>query len=201
MIKKLASGINWIFSPLLIPTYITFLLLYSGFHFSMFSWPAKRFLLIVIFISTAVMPSITILISKFGKRIVLSDRKPSDSRIAFLFVALYYYLGFYLLNKIPLYAIFKILLLAGAILIVALMLVSLLIEISHHTTALGAAFGMMLALSLRIGLNPIQMLSGIVLVSGITGTAVMIRNDNNLWGTLAGFPLGFCVFFLIFYIL
>lgn len=201
MMRKLANCINWIFSPLLIPTYITFLLLYSGFHFSMFSWPAKRFLLIVIFISTAVMPSITILISEFGKRIGLSDRKPSDSRIALMFVALYYYLGFYLLNKIPLYGIFKILLLAGAILIVALMLVSLWMEISWHTAAMGAAFGMMLALALRIGLNPLQMLSVIVLVSGITGTAVMIRNDNNLWGTLAGFPLGFTVFFLIFYIL
>lgn len=201
MIRKLANGINWIFSPLLIPTYITFLLLYSGFHFTMFSWPAKRFLLIVIFISTAVMPSITILISEFGKRIGLSDRKPSDSRIALMFVALYYYLGFYLLNKIPLYAVFKILLLAGAILIIALMLVSLWMEISRHTAAIGAAFGLMLALALRIGLNPVQMLSGIVLISGIIGTAVMIRNDNNLWGTLAGFPLGFTVFFLIFYIL
>jgi hypothetical protein len=201
MKRKIATGINWIFSPLLIPTYITLLLLYSGFHFSMFSWPAKRFLLIVIFISTAVMPSITLLISEFGKRIGLSDRKPLDSRIALLFIALYYYLGFYLLNKIPLYAIFKILLLAGAILIVVLMMVSLWIEISRHTAAMGAAFGMMLALSLRIGLNPVQMLSAIVFVSGITGMAAMIRNDNNLWGTLAGFPLGFTVFFLIFYIL
>ena len=118
-----------------------------------------------------------------------------------MFVALYYYLGFYLLNKIPLYAVFKILLLAGAILIIALMLVSLWMEISRHTAAIGAAFGLMLALALRIGLNPVQMLSGIVLISGIIGTAVMIRNDNNLWGTLAGFPLGFTVFFLIFYIL
>jgi hypothetical protein len=201
MMKRLANGINWVFSPLLVPTYITFLLLYSGFHFSMFSWPAKRFLLIVIFISTALMPAITILISEFGKRIGLSDRKPSDSRIALLFVALYYYLGFYLLSKIPLYAIFKILLLAGAILIVALMLVSLWMEISRHTAALGAAFGIILALSLRIGLNPVQMLSAIIFVSGITGMAVMIRNDNTLWGTLAGFPIGFTVFFLIFYIL
>ena len=167
----------------------------------MFSWPAKRFLLIVIFISTAVMPSITLLISEFGKRVGLSERKPLDSRIALLFVALYYYLGFYLLNKMPLYALFKIILLAGAILIVALVLVSLWLEISRHTAAMGAAFGMMLALSLRIGLNPVQMLSAIVFVSGITGTATMIRYGNNLWETLTGFTLGFTVFFLIFYIL
>lgn len=199
MIRKLASGINWIFSPLLVPTYVTLFLLYSGFHFSMFSWPAKRFLLIAIFISTAVMPSITILISEFGKRIGLSDQKPSDGRVALLFVALYYYLGFYLLNKIPLYAIFKILLLSGAILIVVLMILSIRLAISRHTTALGAAFGMILALALRIGLSPVQMLSVIVLAAGISGTAEMIRNKYNLWGTLAGFPLGFSVFFLMFY--
>ncbi len=201
MIRKLAAVITWVFSPLLIPTYAAILLLYTNFQFSMFSWPAKRFLLLVIFVSTAVMPSMTLLISYLGKNLRISEHKVSDSRVPMIFVALYYYIGFYLLNKMPLYAIFKIFLLAGAILVIVLIMVSLYVKIDERMAALGGVFGMMAALALRIGYNPLILLSAIVLISGVAGTAIMIRHEQSLGSTLAGFPTGFAVFFLILYLL
>jgi len=201
MIRKLAVVITWVFSPLLIPTYAALLLLYTGFQFSMFSWPAKRFLILVIFVSTAVMPSLTLLISRAGKNLRISEKKFSDSRVPMIFVALYYYMGFYLLNKMPLYAIFKIFLLAGAILVIVLIMVSMFVKISEHMAALGGVFGMIVALALRIGYNPLLLLSVIILISGVTGTAIMIRHELNARPTLAGFPTGFIVFFLMFYLL
>ncbi len=201
MIRKLAAVITWVFSPLLIPTYGAILLLYTGFQFSMFSWPAKRFLLLVIFVSTAVMPSLTLLISQAGKNLRNSEQNISDSRVPMIFVALYYYIGFYLLNKMPLYAIFKIFLLAGAILVIVLIMTSLFVKISEHLAALGGLFGMMVALALRIGYNPLLLLSLIVLISGMAGTAIMVRNEQTPGPVLAGFPTGFAVFFLIFYLL
>jgi len=201
MNRKLANLITWIFSPFLIPTYATLILLYAGFHFSLYSWPAKRFLLIVVFASTALMPALTFVISEFGKKFGLSDRKPYDYKVSLLFSALYYYLGFYLLNKMPLYAIFKILLLAGSILIVVLISISLWTKISVETSAFGGLFGMLVALSLRIGMNPLLLLSVVMIVAGMVGTSVMVKRGYGLWPTLAGFPLGFTIFFLIFYLL
>lgn len=201
MIKKLAAIITWIFSPLLIPTYAAILLLYTNFQFYMFSWPAKRFLLLVIFVSTAVMPSLTLLISQAGKKMHISEQKITESRVPMIFVALYYYIGFYLLNKMPLYAIFKIFLLAGAILVIVLIMASMCVEIDERMAALGGVFGMMAALALRIGYNPLILLSAIVLISGVAGTAIMIRHERTLVSTLSGFPTGFSVFFLIFYLL
>jgi hypothetical protein len=201
MIRKLAAVITWVLSPLLIPTYAAILLLYTGFQFSMFSWPAKRFLLLVIFVSTAVMPSLTLLISYLGKNLQISEQKVSDSRVPLIFVALYYYIGFYLLNKMPLYAIFKIFLLAGAILVIVLIMVSLFVKIDERMAALGGVFGMMVALALRIGYNPLLLMSAIVLISGVVGTATMIRHEQTTGSVLAGFPTGFAVFFLIFYLL
>ncbi len=201
MIRKLATLVTWIFSPLLIPSYAALILLYTSFHYTLFSWPAKRFLLIVVFASTALMPALTVIISEFGKKFGLSDRKTYDNRVSMLFVALYYYLGFYLLNKMPMYAIFKILLLAGSILVVLLMIISLWKEISNETAALGAVFGMLVALSLRIGINPVLLLSGVALSAGISGTAVMLRRDMGIWAILSGFAFGVTVFFLIFYLL
>lgn len=201
MIRKIAAGLSWIFSPILVPTYITLVLLYSGVHFSMFSWPAKRFLILVIFVSTAVMPSLTLLISELGKNFGKSGRKASENRISMLFVALYYYLGYFLLNRLPLYAIFKILLLAGAILVVMITVISMWKNISQHLVAAGGAFGMMLALSLRIGTNPAIMLSCLLLAAGLTGTSLMITKRHTLSDILWGYLTGFSVLFLIFYFL
>lgn len=201
MLRKIAAFVTWVFSPLLIPTYGTILLLYSQFHFSMFSWPAKRFLIIVMFVSTALMPALTLLISKYRISQGTYPFYRKERWIPMIFIALYYYLGFYLLNKMPIYNIFKVILLAGAILIVILMMINLRWKLSHHTAAAGGLFGLMVALSLRLGANPIQLLVGIILLTGITGTALMIRRKNNLEETISGFPVGFLVFFLIFYLL
>lgn len=201
MLRKIAAYIIWVFSPLLMPTYGTILLLYSRFHFSMFSWPAKRFLLIVMFVSTALMPALTLLISKYRISQGTYPFYRQERWIPMIFIALYYYLGFYLLNKMPIYTIFKVILLAGAILIVLLMMINLRWKLSHHMAAAGGLFGLMTALSLRLGANPIQLLTGILFISGITGTSLMIRRKHNLEETISGFPLGFLVFFLIFYLL
>jgi hypothetical protein len=201
MVRKIALAITSVFSPILIPAYLTLVLLYSEFHFSMFSWNYKRFLLLVMVISTLVMPALTLLVSSFGKNFRTAAQVPADNRIAMLFVALYYYLGYFLLNKMPQYAIFKILLLAGAILIVIITLFSIWQDISRHGAAAGAAFGMMLALALRIGINPLGILTAMVLLAGLTGTALMILNKHSLSALIGGYLIGFLVFFLIFFLL
>ena len=201
MLKAISKGISILFSPLLIPTYAALILLYSGFHFSMFSWEAKRFLLIVVIISTAIMPAITLTVASLGKKLQITAGNSGDLWIPMIFSALYYYLGFYLLNKMPFYAIFKVLLLSGAILIVVLMMISLRWKISYHTAAAGSLFGMVTALSLRLGANPLMLLSIIAMISGLIATARVILQKNGLVETLAGFPIGFLVFFLIFFLL
>ena len=201
MLKAISKGISILFSPLLIPTYAALILLYSGFHFSMFSWEAKRFLLIVVIISTAIMPAITLTVASLGKKLQITAGNSGDLWIPMIFSALYYYLGFYLLNKMPFYAIFKVLLLSGAILIVLLMMISLRWKISYHTAAAGSLFGMVTALSLRLGANPLMLLSIIAMISGLIATARVILQKNGLVETLAGFPIGFLVFFLIFFLL
>jgi hypothetical protein len=201
MLKAISKGISILFSPLLVPTYAALILLYSGFHFSMFSWEAKRFLLIVVIISTAIMPAITLTVASLGKKLQITAGNSGDLWIPMIFSALYYYLGFYLLNKMPFYAIFKVLLLSGAILIVLLMMISLRWKISYHTAAAGSLFGMVTALSLRLGANPLMLLSIIAMISGLIATARVILQKNGLVETLAGFPIGFLVFFLIFFLL
>lgn len=199
MIKKVATGITWILSPLLIPTYTTLLILYTQFHFAMLSWPARRFLLIVIILSTAIMPALTLLISRAG--LGRHTGKQHPMWVSLMFIALYYNLGVYVLNKLPLYSIFKVMLLTGSFVIVAIILLSAWKKLNILMTALGAVFGMVTALSLRIGANPIQLLTLIALLAGVAGMAVLIKKDNTLDETVTGFPVGALVSFTALFFL
>ncbi|MCL1821808.1 MAG: hypothetical protein FWG22_03185 [Prolixibacteraceae bacterium] len=198
MQKKIATCITWIFSPLLIPTYVTFLLFYSGFYFSMLSWPMKRILIISMIIITFVMPVITLAIARLGKR-KKTGTSSFDQKIAMVFIAVYFLMGAGLLGRIPIYSIFRIILLVGAILIILYLLISFRWKISIHLVALGGALGLIIALSLRIGVNSLALLSTMILVSGITGSALLVNEKQSLMGTVAGFTLGYLIFFSTFY--
>ncbi len=201
VVKFFARMVSWVVSPLLIPTYTTLILLYSGFHFAMYSWPAKRMLLLVVFVATGVLPALTLLISEFGKKWIPSAPGMMDNRIAMIFISLYYYLGFYLLSKMPQYNLFKILLLAGTLLVALMVVLSLYRRISLHMAALGSTLGAVMAIAVRLNANPLPLLVTIVLISGVVGSALLLLRKHTLAETLAGFPLGFVHFFLLLYIL
>lgn len=201
MQKKIATAVAWVFSPLLIPTYVTFVLFYGGFYFSMLSWPMKRMLIISMVIITFVMPAITLAIAQLGKNRKNSGMVSIDNRIALIFIAIYFLMGTYLLGRFPIYSVFRIILFSGAVLIIFYMLISLKWKISIHLAALGGALGVIIALSFRMGINSLQLLSAIILISGITGTALMINEKQTLTGTVTGFALGYLIFFSAFYFL
>jgi len=200
-VRIFARMVSWVLSPLLIPTYTTLILLYSGFHFSMYTWPAKRMLLVVVFVATGILPALTLLISEFGKKWIPSAPGMTDNRVAMVFIGLYYYLGFYLLSKMPLFNLFKIILLAGTLLVIIFIVLSLYRRISLHMAALGSALGAVTAIAVRLNANPVALMLAIVLVSGLVGSSLLLLRKHTLTETLVGFPLGFVHFFLLLYIL
>lgn len=151
--------------------------------------------------ATGILPALTLLISEFGKRWLPSAPGMTDNRVAMIFTCLYYYLGFYLLSKLPLYNLFKILLLAGTLLLALLIVVTLYRRISFHMAALGSSLGAIMAIAVRLNANPLYLIVAIVLLSGVTGTALLLLRRHTLSETLAGFPLGFVHFFLLLYFL
>jgi hypothetical protein len=199
MATKLAKIISVIFHPVLIPTLGLFLLLNSGFYFSILNWEAKRFVLLVVFFSTAILPMISVAILALNPKFDLSMEKSRDRIIPLISASIFYYMGFVLLGKMQAFPIFKLFLVASVLVIIALLLISFKWKISNHMAAIGGITGTIFALSFRSGINPIWPILVVVLISGVVGTARLILNKHNLNQIIAGYGLGFSILYLVIY--
>ena len=199
MSEKIAKIISIVFHPVLVPTLGLFLMLNSGFYFSMLSWDAKRFILLVVLFSTGILPMLTVAVLALNPRFDVNMQNNRDRIIPLLFSSVFYYLGYILLNKVKAFPVFKVFMIASVLVIVVLLLVSFMWKISSHMAALGALAGTFFALSFRSGVNPVGPIVLIVLVSGIVGSARMILKKHTLAQIGAGFFSGFLILYLVIY--
>ena len=168
MPEKIAKVISILFHPVLIPTYGFLILLNSGFYFSMISWEAKKYVLMVVFFTTTILPLLSVAILALNPKYDVSMQNSRDRVIPLLSTSVFYYLGSMLLNKLQ---------------------------------SFGGLFATVFALSFRSGLNPVYAMVGVVLVSGLVGSARLILQKHNLWQVAAGYALGFSVLYVVVYFL
>ena len=199
MTKKLAKIISVIFNPLIVPTLGFLLLLNSGFYFSMISWEAKRFVLLVVLFTTCILPLLTIAVLALNPKFDITMNNHKERILPLLFSSVFYYLGYLLLNKMKAFSVFNLYLIASIIVIIILLLISFRWKISNHMAALGALTGALFALSFRLGINPIWFVLLLIIISGVVGSARLILNKHTLPEIAVGYLIGFSVLYLIIY--
>ncbi len=199
MAEKTAKFLSILFHPVLVPTLGFILLLNTGFYFSMISWEAKRFILLVMIFTTGILPLLTVAVMALNPKFDLSMESTRDRIILLLFTSVFYYMGYMIMNKMKAFPVFKLYLLASVIVIVFLLLVSFRWKISSHMAALGSITGTLFALSFRLGVNPFWAILTTVIVSGAVGTARLLLNKHTLGQIIAGYFAGFSVLYLIMY--
>lgn len=201
MQERIARIISIVFHPVLVPTLGVLLLLNSGFYFSMLTWEAKRFVLLVVLFSTCILPLLAVSIMAINPRFDINMPKSTDRIIPQLATAIFYYLGFILLGRINIFPVFKLFMLASVLVIVVLLVVSFKWKISNHMAALGGLAGVFFAFSFRKGLNPVHSLLIVILISGLVGTARLMLKKHDIWQIIAGYLLGFGVLYGVIYFL
>ncbi|KJF42954.1 phosphatase PAP2 family protein [Draconibacterium sediminis] len=199
MSEKIARIISVIFHPVLIPTIGMFLLLNSGFYFDLLLWEAKRFVLLVVFFTTCILPMLSVAVLSLNPRFDINMPGNRDRLIPLLSASVFYYLGFILLRKVQAVPEFKLFMLASVLVLVVLLVVSLKWKISNHMAAIGGLSGTLFALSFRNGVNPVYSVLIVVLLSGLIGTARLILGKHDLKQLVAGYGLGFIVLYLVLY--
>lgn len=199
MAEKLARIISIIFHPVLIPTIGIFLLMHSGFYFDLLLWEAKRFILLVVFFTTCILPLLSVAVLSLNPRFNINMPGSRDRLIPLLSASVFYYLGFILLRKVQAVPEFKLFMLASVLVIILLLVVSLKWKISNHMAAIGSLTGTLFALSFRSGVNPVYSVLIVVLLSGLIGTARLILGKHDLKQLIAGYGLGFIVLYLVLY--
>jgi hypothetical protein len=199
MTKKFAQIISLIFHPVFIPTLGFLLFFNSDFYFSFITWEAKRFVLMVVLFSTGILPLLAMALLAIKPKFEFSFETGSQRALPLLLSSVSYYLGYFLLNRINAYPVFKIFIIASVLVIVVLLVLSLKWKISSHMAAMGGLTGALLALSFRTGTNPVWAIVMVIVVSGLVATARLRLEKNKLWHLEAGYALGFVTLYLIIY--
>lgn len=197
MMQRLAKAASYLFHPLLMPTLEFLLLMNTGFYFALISTEAKRFILLIVFTSTFLLPLISIGLILFTSRFRLNLDKSSDRIFPLLSTAVFYYLGYYFMGKVPIYPIYRVVLIASVLTIAIIMIISVRWKISAHLAGVGGLIGAFLALSLRLNVNTSLVLSILILIAGIVGTSRIVLKKHSPLQVYAGFLLGFAINYLI----
>ena len=199
MQKNAAKFISAIFHPFLIPSMGYLLLLNSNFYFSLMSWEAKRFVLLVVFFSTAILPLLGVAIMALSPKFDMSMQNARDRILPLLSTSVFYYIGFLLLSRVRIFSVFKLFLIASVLVLIVLLLITLKWKISIHMAALGGMTATIFAMSFRSGVNPVIAIILAVIVSGLVGTARLILQKHTLWQLAAGYLLGFSFLYGVVY--
>lgn len=197
VLQASARFISAIFHPLLIPT-IGFLFLFnSGFYFSILPWALKKYMLLVVFITTCFLPALSIFILSINSKFDINMEKNTDRTLALIISAISYYIGYLFLKRLPSFPIYNILLIGSVLVHVILLPISMRWKISIHSAAIGGLIGGVLALAFRLQENPAIILSTLILIAGLVGTARLVLSKHTNAQIYAGFSIGFLTLFLI----
>lgn len=179
-----------LFHPLLIPT-IGFLLLFSsGFYFAVIPWNLKRFILLVVFTSTCLIPLLSIGLLSASSKFDLKMEKGTDRVLPFIFSSISFYMGYLILGRIQSFPVFQVFLIASILVQIALVIISLQWKISAHAAAIGGLAGGFFALSVRMQENPLLILIFLILISGMVCTSRLILQKHTNAQVYSGFLLG-----------
>ena len=186
-----------LFHPLLVPTWGFLLLSNSGFYFALLPWNVKRYLLLVVFLFTCLLPALSIGLLSLSPKFDVKMEKSTDRILPLLLTSMFYYLGYLILERMPLFPVFNLFLIASILVQIALILVYLRWKISAHSAAIGGLIGGLMALSFRLQENPVLILSFLILVAGMVGTSRLILLKHTRSEVYAGFTLGFVILNLV----
>lgn len=193
----IAYGISVIFHPLIIPTLAFLMLMNSGFYFALLSFDAKKIMLLVVFLSTFLLPLISIGLMSLNSRFKPDLDKGPDRVLPMLSTAIFYYVGYYALGRMQIYPVYRVFLISSILIIVILMLVSIRWKISAHMAGIGGLIGAIIALSLRLGLNSSLLLAILIGIAGLIGSSRLALRKHTPLQIYAGFLAGFFTNYLI----
>ena len=199
MTKIVAKIISMVFNPLLMPTYGLLVLLNSDTYFSMLPFHAKKVIFIIVFITTCLLP-LAFLPLFLYQNLLKSFEMPSikERIIPFTTVGILYFMGYLILSQMDVPSTIANVLLAGAITVLILLLITLRWKISAHMAGIGALTGAILIFSYNLEANLIIFLLASIFIAGLLGTSRLILKHHTPNQIYTGFGVGLTVLVLTF---
>ena len=187
------------FHPLLMATYLSYVLFTKSPElFPRVIPEAIPQFILVIFITTCLMPALSIFLLRSFSLISNLELTNRSERIRpFIFIAFYYIASSYLFaTKLGMGPIFMTVMIGVSVLIVLLLIITKWFKISIHTAAIWSGVGFISALSVSIGLNIGWYFYVLILAGGLIGTSRLYLGYHLPKEVWSGAILGFLYSFL-----
>lgn len=168
--KTFAKIFSVLFHPLLLPAIGIVILYNSGSVLEYLPFQAKKVILLVVLVSTFVLP-LTFVPFFIFQRIIKSVQMENNRErlIPFFVTAILYFFCYYLLVRLGAPETITKFILAATTTVLILFLLSFKWKISAHMTGIGGLTGSLIAVSFRLGVNLEYFIIAVVIASGIIG--------------------------------
>lgn len=198
MQKRLSVAISWVFHPVIFPFLTTLILFFSGTSLQYYNPEWRNKILLLIALGTMLLPLCFFPVIYYRRLFRQTPGETGSERfMILLFSTLSYYFTFHFTRSLPLPAVLQAVLLGAAITVFLLMVTSIFFRISLHTAGAGGLIGILLALSLRLGLDLNIVLLGTILLAGIIGFARLSLQEHKPSEIYLGYFAGFLVNFMV----
>jgi membrane-associated phospholipid phosphatase len=200
MEERIARLLSIIFHPLFIPFYMLVILLNVNVFFAMMI-PVKIKLILsgLVFLMTIIFPLLFVFLLyklKLVKSFYLESR---EERIyPLLILAIFYYFTYYILKNFPISFIFSYYMLGSTFLTILALIISFYRKISLHMIGIGGMLGLLMGLSMNLGLDMTWFVIAAIILGGFLGFARIQSNSHKPSDIYAGFLVGASVMFLLF---
>ncbi|MEZ4986009.1 MAG: hypothetical protein R2795_13395 [Saprospiraceae bacterium] len=216
MLSWIAKGLSVVFHPLLLPTYMLFILMVVNpylFGVNSYQEPTAHMQLLLVFLYTFFMPATIVLVMYFLGFIRSFQMKDKEERIGpYLITGMLYLWVYYNFSKTgqmpPAYVSFM---LGAVIALFVAFLINIFTKISAHAVGMGGLLGMVVITMLwfsygsfalpgtdMLDINVLYLLMATLLVAGAVGTARLYLKAHEPSDLVGGYFIGFVTQFLAF---
>ena len=195
--QKVSKAISFIYHPLIIPTLGMLVLFNSGTYLSYLPFDMKKWILVIVFLLTYVVPLASIpffLYHQMINNVQMGTRK--ERYIPLILSLILYTFCYYMIKRISIPPIYHAFLFSSLLSVVVTVLITIKYKISIHMVGAGGLTALIgfLAFYLKVDLQ--FYLGTAVVLAGLTGTARIILKAHTPDEVYIGFLTGFAVVLL-----
>ena len=192
--KELILGariLSIVFTPFYLPL-VGMMALFSFSYLSLFPWPYKLQVLIMVYAFTILLPTAMIHLYRNYQGWNLIELGHRERRmVPYVISIVCYFTCIYLMQRMHMPHFMGSIMVGALTVQIVCALINVWWKISTHTAAIGGVGGALFAFAYYLGFNPVWWLCLVFLVGGVLGTCRMILRQHSLSQVVAGFWVGF----------
>ena len=195
--EKTAKAVSYLFHPLIIPSLGMLVLYNSGTYLSYLPPDLKRWILLIVFLLTYLVPLAFIPFFMYQRMVMNLEMESKRERYIPLAVSLLLYgICYFIVRRIPIPHPYHTFLLSTVLAMTATLLITLVYRISFHMVGAGGLVALVGFLAFHMKVDLQFYLGTAVVLAGITGTARIILKAHTQDEIYVGFLTGFSVVLL-----